>query len=39
MSAEDDEFEGIMTDADFEAAIDELQHGENGDMSELLSKL
>jgi hypothetical protein len=37
MSAEDEEeFEGIMTDADFEAAIDELRNGDNGDMSELL---
>jgi hypothetical protein len=38
MSADDeDEFGEIMTDADFEAAIDELRNGgDTGDMSELL---
>uniref|UniRef100_A0A914Y2F7 Tropomodulin n=1 Tax=Panagrolaimus superbus TaxID=310955 RepID=A0A914Y2F7_9BILA len=36
MADEEEEFEGIMTDEDFEAAIDELRNGDNGDMSELL---
>ena len=34
----EDDFDDVMTDADFEAAIDELRNGDIEEIGELLSK-